>query len=129
MMRILQFIIIFILMVAIPTSSIAGISIISHCPSNSDMQHEPNTDSSSSDLEHKYHQHMNHSGHEDHNSDCGCDCSGEISCSISGQLLFVILNTPGDGIIKDNQVRNFRQSDNLPSGLKSQLYKPPISLS
>jgi len=121
-------IVIFTMVLALPISMWASVSMASHCQSSDDTSHSKHMQMNDDETHEHMHDQMSSqdsNGHE--NCDCGCD--GGLDCSISGCSVSVISNSIGfdlrhltQSIIQQAQIFVEPSDPNL-------LFRPPISLS
>ena len=120
-------IVVFILMLAMPISTWASVTMISHCQTSDSSSH-----SMHAQMDKEQQMHINHqvaADEVDNSADCECGCSGVLDCSVSGCNATTLL---GDCEIKfraltqtiGQSVKSF-----LPSPDPHLLFRPPIFLS
>ena len=127
MMKNWRLVLFYILMLAIPTSNFASVTMASHCQTSDNT-----SDSMHAQMDHSQHVQMqDHSAPQDidNHNDCECGCNGEINCSVSGCSAAALTNFVGTTSINSTQFKfqgvttlAFPPDPNL-------LFRPPISLS
>ena len=117
-------IIVFIMLLALPISMWAGVTMVSHCQSSDDTSHMMHMN----DHDMQEHLHDQAPAHDDTNdhSNCDCGCNGSLDCSISGCSASIITTAIkfdhrylSKSTFHQIQVRVGPSDPNL-------LYRPPI---
>ena len=120
-------IIIYTLILVMPISLWASVTMASHCQTSDDTSH-----SMHAQMDHSQHVQMqDHSAPQDidNHNDCECGCNGEINCSVSGCSATVLLNAVGIDLLSSTQfVYQTVMTLAVPPD-PHLLFRPPISLS
>ncbi len=127
---------IFTMMLALPISMWASISMASHCQSSDDTSHSMHMQMDDGDMPVNMQEHTHEHNHDkmssqdsnDHaNCDCGCD--GSTDCSVSGCSASVISNLTGFEVKHLTQSRYQQTQRHADPADPNLLFRPPISLS
>jgi len=119
-------IVIFTMILALPISIWASVSMASHCQSSDDTSHSMQMNDG--DMHAHMHDQIS-SQNSNNNSNCVCGCDGGQDCSVSGCSVSVLSNTTG--------INPLYTSQSVYPSVKalailvdsSCLFRPPISLS
>lgn len=118
-------IVVLIIVVTMPISSWASITIVSHCQTTDTSSHALHTS-----MNDEQHVHMDHQAASDENIknvDCECGCNSMLDCSVSGCNVTAML---GDSELKPRtltQVVRPSVETVIPTPDPHTLFRPPIS--
>ncbi|MGI9227784.1 MAG: hypothetical protein ACR2PU_03230 [Gammaproteobacteria bacterium] len=110
-------IVIFTMILALPISMWASVSMASHCQSSDDTSHS----------EHMHDQMSSQDSNDHANCDCGCD--GGLDCSVSGCSASVISNSIEFDLRYLTQSVFLQAQTRVEPSDPNLLFRPPISLS
>lgn len=118
-------IIIFTMLLALPVSMWASVTMASHCQSSDDRSHAMHI-SDDGMHEHMHDQTLSQDEDKSDHSNCDCGCNGSIDCSISGCSASIISNTI------NFDLRHISKSTFQPIQVRAEpsdpniLFRPPI---
>jgi len=120
-------IVIYTLVLMMPISLWASVTMASHCQTSNNTSH-----SMHAQMDHSQHVQMqDHSTPQeiDNHNDCECGCNGEINCSVSGCSAAALMNVVGVDSIHSTQTMYQSAATLTVPPDPNPLFRPPISLS
>lgn len=127
-------IVIFTMMLALPFSMWASVSMASHCQSSDDTSHSIHMQMDEGDQliaehaqQHDHSKMLSQDANDHENCDCGCD--GSADCSVSGCSASVISNLIGFEVKHLSQSRFQSTQVHADPADPNLLLRPPIALS